>query len=146
EEDYMETIPEGFVVWTRDGVLDTAGPMAAQLLEKWNVSPEQVEYLKKRQGKPPVTGDFNKNWFFNLCHNLAATEYEANAVLHNVAPLPVFSSRYIRRLSRRGYEQNLEWVSSWKVKVLDKVQIKDFVFQSRQLKGFEIISDWSGMI
>jgi hypothetical protein len=150
EEDYMEAVPEGFVVWTKEGTLDTVGPLASELLQKWDVSAEQVEYLKKPDPQALESFsdlNFRSSWFLRLSHHMASNSFSENTLAFlPPSPLPVFSPHYVRRASRRGYEQSLEWVASWGVTVLDKVKLVDLVWQGKQLQGFEIASDWSGVI
>ncbi|MFN9971305.1 MAG: hypothetical protein ACK58T_15565, partial [Phycisphaerae bacterium] len=103
EEDYMDGVPEGFVVWTKDGVLDTAGPLASELLQKWAVAPEQIQYLKKPEGfnlKSLNTQLFSNSWFLHLCHSLALPYFVDNAqAVGEGQPLPVFSPHFVRRSS-----------------------------------------------
>lgn len=157
EEDYFESIPEGFVVWTGSGVLDTSGPISNELLEKWQVDKDQQDYL--RHFSTSKGGDvsqikkrfahksFKSNWFTQLCHSLAAPSFnESSFALRFGEPLPVFSPHFLRRTSRRGYEQNLKWVESWGSRVLSKAKLVDLNWQSRFVQGLEVSSDWSGVL
>jgi hypothetical protein len=146
DESFLETVPEGFVVWAKDGVLDTTGPMAAELLKRWGVSEGQIEHL--RRGSPSLVEDeFQKMWFVNLCHSLAGSRWVENrAAHHEGTPQPVFAPHFARRSSRRGAEQNLQWVKNWGSQVFSGAALVDVHGDRGQLTSLEIASEGSQVL
>lgn len=158
EEDYFDPVDEGFVVWLKDGPIDTLGPHAAYLLERKNVTKEQQEYLHKfdhlkgrnlhKLREEIARLPFRESWFVHLAHVLgSAVHYDNADALQAPRPLPVLSPLSIRRVTRRGYEKSLEWVRSRKVRVFEKAKLKDFSVNSRFFQSLEIESpEWSGVL
>jgi len=150
EEDYRDSVPEGFVVWPKSGPLDTAGPISAELMRKWGVGSDQIETLRKGGGPTDKNfwqRPFHEVWFTHLCHSLALPCFVDNARSAEFGkPLTVFAPHMVRRVSRRGFDQSLNWVGSWGAEVLEKVKLVDVTIQGRDLIGVEISSEWSGFI
>src|SRR5690606_16439217 len=122
-EDYFDPVDEGFVVWLKDGPIDTLGPHAGYLLEKANVTKEQQDFLQKfdslkgralQKARDEISrGSFDKTWFIHLAQTIASTvHYDKAASMRAVRPLPVMAPLSIRRVTRRGYEKSLEWTRS----------------------------------
>jgi hypothetical protein len=58
----------------------------------------------------------------------------------------LYSPHFIRRVSRRGYEQNLQWVKSWGADILPGARIRDISVNSRFVQSLEVQSDWTGVL
>ena len=157
EEDYTDIESDGFVLWLNDGVLDTGGPVSSHRLEKRGVTEEQKSYVANFHSMKPdelnklrksfYGAEFKKNWFLHFSHSLAANSFSENSnAMDRGRPLPMFAPHGVRRVSRRGYDQNLKWVESWGAKVLKANKIKDLSSNSGFIQSLEIESDWSGVL
>lgn len=158
EEDYFDTVDEGFTVWLKNGPVDFLGPHANYLLEKARLSADQQVYLHKYDQMTPKdiakakTGyrqkPFSETWLLNLAHVLGSnTHFASSEGIESNRPLPVFGAHSIRRVSRKGFERSLDWVASKNVKVLKRAKIRDFSIVGKSVQSLEIESpDWSGAI
>lgn len=158
EEDYFDSVDEGFVIWLPTGPIDLMGTHSAYLLEKNGISVEALNYIqrfdslnvkdKQKIKKEFEASSFRASWFVELSHQLASPAYYSNTQgLKSVRPLPLFSPLSIRRVSRKGYERSLSYVESKNVNVVRKARLKDIYSVKKQIESLEVESPhFSGVL
>lgn len=157
-EDYHDGIDDGFVVWTNDGPIDFKGLLSNYWLgqnselEIARKHLSQWESFKNNQEKQQWIDSifrmpFKSNWLIHLAHQLASNVFCQNAEAVTYGdPLPLFSSYFVRRVSRRGYQNSLDWCRDKGVKVLNGAQISDVLENGKIWEGLEVKSEWSGAL
>jgi len=155
EQDYADPIDEGFIVWLKDGPIDTKGPLSSFYLEKQGLKEICDRYL---QGKEEIDFSsfteelsrlpFNKSWIVYLSYMMASNEYSVGSlnISKEMKCLPLFSPLYVRRVSRRGTEKSLDWCESKNVGVLRNARVIDVSMSGRSCDSIEIESSWSGVL
>lgn len=157
-EDYHDAIDDGLVVWTNEGPIDFKGLLSNYWLSK-NSELEQArihlaqwDSFKSNQDKQQWIDSvfrmpFSDNWLIHLAHQMASNVFEQNAegVCYG-EPLPLFSSYFVRRVSRRGYQKSLDWCRDKGVKVFSSAQITDVLENGKTWEGLEVKSEWSGAL
>lgn len=157
EEDYFDPVDEGFVIWLKEGPVDLRGLNSQHLLELYNLDQKRQNYVTRhssfstkeleKEKKEIMGSPFKESWFLHLTHQLAASVYEDNwSAVQSGQPLSVFSPYSLRRISRRGYENSVEWLKAKGVRVFQEAELKDLFTESKVIRGIEIKSDWSGVL
>lgn len=157
EEDYFDSVDQGFSVCLEDGPLDTKGPLSSHWLSHnpamvllrrhlnhWtDHNPKAMLKLREQASLLP----FEQNWFAHLAHQMASHVFLENAEsLTYGRPLPLFAPLFIRRVSRRGYAKSLEWCESKGVDVHSGATLVDISIEGKLCTGVEIRSGWSGVL
>ena len=149
EEDYSESVDQGFTVWLKKGPIELKSSLTSYLLENWNVSQNTQKYLKsyehlsfeqKRDSSSHLLKmGFKRIWLAHFAHHVASTSYSSNTMgLEFGDPLPLFSPYYVRRVSRRGYEKSLKWCESMGVEVFRSARLKDIQGSRQKCESIEI--------
>lgn len=157
EEDYMDAIPQGLTAWLPEGPYETQGPMAYQWFGSGHTDEWQKSWLlnwsswdandRARQVREILKKPFKESWWLYLSHQLASTVFLPNAqALEHGRPLSIFSPFFIRRVSRRGFQQSLEWCKKHGVHVFPSTAIADVVLEGKQLAGVEVSGALSGAL
>jgi hypothetical protein len=157
EEDYSESIEEGFVLWLKSGPIDLRGPHSTYLLERSEIPAEVVEYVrdfdkwsdKKRSSslKKSRPRPFQENWFAALAHSLGSNQYlPSHDALDSGRPLPLFAPYAVRRVSRRGAEKSTAWMKSAGVQIHESARVTDISIDGSKVLSLEVKSLWSGVL
>lgn len=157
EEDYMDSIPQGLTVWLPEGPYETQGPMSYQWFGPGHEDEWQKNWLsswygwdaseRSRQVREVKKKPFDQAWWLYLSHQLASTVFLPNAeALNHGRPLSIFSPFFIRRVSRRGFQQSLDWCVKHGVQVFPSTKIADVQLEGKQLVGVEISGTVSGAL
>ncbi len=135
EEDDIDPVHEGWTFWVPDGPLDTRGP-----LESWFLAgPLHFSDPSERQ--------FDKAWPRLLSQSLSANVYYENwDALQSKARLDLFSPFFVHRVSRRGFQNSLEWCRKKGVEVFENASLIDVQVESTQMNGVEISSEFKGVL
>lgn len=157
-EDYHDAIDDGFVIWTSEGPMDLKGLLAgywlsqSPALEICRSHLSQWDSFKSQSQRQSWVDEvfhkeFKESWLVHLAHQLASNVFMENAesVLYG-DPLPLFSSFFVRRVSRRGYQKGLDWVRDKGVKVFSGSKVKDLLGEGKTWRGIEIQGEWSGAL
>ena len=157
EDDYHESIDEGFVLWLKSGPIDLKGPLASFWMEKYNLKGPLLTYLsaydnlstaeKKDLQQGLAKWPYQQKWFALLAHQLARHVYIPNEeALSYGRPLSLFSPYSVRRVSRRGLEKSLSWCEQKGVKVYQNVQVVDMQKENKSCAAIEIQSSHSEIL
>ena len=150
EDDYLDSVDHGFTLWLKDGPLDMRGPIFPYRFQKkgypWDVK-NYLQNLKPSQKENIQTirdMGFSKNWLAHFAHQLSANVFkDSSQGMDYSHPLPLLSSYYIRRVSRRGYQKGCDWVRSKGVRITS-ARIKDLFFERGICQGLEVSGEVSG--
>lgn len=152
----MQMNPRGLTVWTEKGPIETRGPLAGFQLQNTGLTEDQLRYLENanpsdrdRQSfrKKMAETSFRSTWFANLCHSFASNQFIENTEAFHVGYTPpVMGQHWVRRVSRRGYDQALAHLSDQGVIVHRNSKLKDLTFSSRFIRECEIESEWTGVL
>jgi hypothetical protein len=156
EEDYLDNVEEGFVVWLKEGPVDVLGPNASHFIQRYGLE-EIQEYILRYESMDSkerekaknhfLVSPFKKSWWAHLAHQLGSPVYQNNwKACRNGDPLSLFSNHSVRRVSRRGFEKSLDWVKSKGVRILQEADLQDMFVESKVVKGLEVKSAWSGVV
>lgn len=139
-EGFEESIPQGFVVWLKDRVIELKGPLGQHALEKAKASDEVLDYLMSAEVAVDSIGDvqlknilrkqeFKESWLAHLAHNWASLTYhESSKSLESVKPLSLFSLYSIVRVSQNSASERNSYYRENGVDV-----IQDFRFQEIEI-------------
>ncbi len=152
-EDYSDRNSRGLTLWLKSGPVDFMGPIT----QVWLDTDGPMQFLKdylvaweihrgkntlKNLTRQVVQEPFNKSWMVHLAHQLASTSFSDNAhAVLSGSPLPMFSSLYTRRSTRKGYSKSLEWCASKGVDVLSRARVLDLELESSYLRSLEVQAD-----
>ncbi len=156
-EDYFESVDTGFCLWADRGPMDSMGPLSATWLESslaWQTAKSYIQnfdsgtsvqrsvWIRELSEKP-----FQQSWIALLSHQFAANLFLENAyAFEEGRPLSLFSPLSLRRVSRRGYQQSLDWCASKGVQVFKDSAFKDLSIEGKSIQGIEIEGELSGAI
>ena len=157
EEDYIEDIPEGFILWLADGPIDFKSSLSSHLLSESGISSEALDFLNNYENLSPEEirdkreslrrSPYRESWLVHLAYQLASHVYKPNAEgVSYGKPLPLSAPWIIRRVSRKGAGQSLDWVESKGVKVFPGAQLVDLLTEGSECRSLEIRSGWSGAL
>jgi hypothetical protein len=157
EEDYSDSVDEGFTFWFKSGPLDFRGSHSQYLLDKREISKESLEYINNYQKllakrRSELMNQFSKesfseNWFVNLAHSVASPTYAAHYESFQFGePLALSAPYNIRRVTRKGLSKSLEWVASHKIQLFEKAKVNDISTQRNKVDNLEIESLQSGIL
>lgn len=146
----------GLCIWSKAGPVEMRGPLAAHQLQASGLTDAQISFLEKNKLSDKEAASikqnlsnsqFSKSWLFYLCHNFASNQFTENtqSILNSYLP-PVMGEHYLRRPSRRAYEENLRWLKDMGVQVLKQAEVTDVNSNSRFMQNIEVKSDWTGVL
>lgn len=146
-EDYHDAHPQGFSVWLKEGPFDLKSQLTSYWLSRNPALARLKEFLSDMaEGSARnlyaelKQEPFSETWLIHLCHQLASTEFRANAesASYGAPYLPLFASWSTRRVSRKGYQRLLEWCEGRGVRVFPKTRIEDLMVTGSELRSIEI--------
>lgn len=157
EDEDTQEVENGFIVWSEEGPLEMRGPMSSFLLSKYKIDEPLKKYVEtydsltvqqRAQLKSELKArPFRTLWPLHLAHQLAANVYRANASgIDYGYPSSLFSPYFIRRASRKGFDESLQRCVSLGVEVFSKVKLVDFKTSGNWIEGVELTGQHSGMI
>lgn len=134
EEDDLDPVHDGWTFWVPDGPMDTHGPLASHFLN----GP-----LKNDR----ITDKFEESWPTLIRKSLSSNIYYNNwDALNSSALLDVVAPFYIHRVSRRGFQNSLEWCRKKGVEVFNSAHLVDVQVENSQVNGVEVQSHYKGVL
>ena len=115
QEDYLDLVENGLTIWLHNGPLDMKGYNFSYRFQKSGYPESLKEYLSEshKQGEYIKNMSFEKNWLAHLAHQLASNTFKNNTQgMDCGSPLPFMLNYFVRRVSRRGYQKNCDWLQS----------------------------------
>lgn len=150
-DDPPRLVSSGFTFWLPDGPLELQGPTAAHRLPYLEISEKVQKYVSDFSiSDCPVEirkMNFSQNWLAQFAHSFAAIVFtnQAESVQEGLKQ-ELFSSMYIRQVTRQGFEKSIQWCRAQGVNVLRDVEIKDLSFHEKNiLAGLEVRNDKRGI-
>lgn len=150
-DDPPHLVTSGFTFWLAEGPLELQGPSSSHRLQNLKV-PEKVQKYVTDFSVSQCPVDikkmaFSENWLAQFSHSFAAVVSTAQAEsLQEGWKQDLFSSLYIRQVTRQGFEKSLQWCRDHGVHVKQNVQIKDLSFNGKNnLAGLEVRTEKLGI-
>ncbi len=157
EDDYHEAVDEGFVLWLSSGPIELKGSLSAHWLSDFENQGVNVQHVSGVNNKTELQvsesaqqlqkEEFQHSWFAHLSHQMASNVFlDNNESVRRGRPLNLFSPYYIRRVSRRGLEQSLNWCKTKGVTVISGAKVVDMQVDKKSVSALEVESAHSEVI
>lgn len=157
EEDYMQSVDQGFVLWLKQGPIEFKSFLTSFWIQGLGLHKKTLDYISqfdsysdekiKRKQTAFLEIPFEQSWLVHLAHQMSSSRYMSNATSVEMGrPLKITSPFKIRRVTRPGAEKSLAWCEQKGVRVYRDAKIKDLQIQSQFVENLEIESAWSGIL
>ncbi len=137
EEDDLDSVHDGFTLWTPSGPVDTRGPLSQHF---------QNGILNKNAFESQAR-DFKIIWPGLLSRSLSSNVYfEHFSALDSPSHLDMFQPFFVHRVTRRGLQKSLDWCKQKGVEVFQSASLRDIQTEGSQISGVEISSEFKGVL
>lgn len=148
EGENLVNCSNGFCLWLENGPLELTGPLYKHKMKDLEISEDCQKYLqdyhlldaknKNAYRDKLYAAGFQKSFLAQIAHQLSSNRFETNekAILKG-RPLPIYSSYYLRRNSRRALNASLNRVEQAGVEVFKEAEVLDLSFANKRLQGAE---------
>ena len=133
EEDDLDEVHGGWTFWVPDGPLDTRGPFSQHFFSG------------------PLSGTakapFDQAWPHLMANSLSSTDFLDHAQARDVdSGLDIFSPFFVHRVSRRGFQNSLDWCRKRGVEVFESAYLEDIQIETGYMRGVEVRSTYKGAL
>lgn len=134
EEDDLDPVNDGWTFWVPDGPIDTRGPFSQHFISGPLKGSAKAE-------------SFDQAWPFLMANSLSATDFLDHTQARDVAAgLDIFSPFSVHRVSRRGFQNSIEWCRKRGVEIFESANLEDIQIETSHMRGVEVKSTYKGAL
>lgn len=139
EDDHLQQVENGFTLLLSSGPVELRGPVANHRLKKIKFSEDWWK------STAPPADSFESSWLWHLSAGVAQNQFkENNEGYKNKFSLPLTVPFFVKKPTRQGHHQSLQWVERSGVSVYRRVQIFDIALNAKKnIRGVEILKEGS---